>query len=152
MSKVDEFETYSANLDKIYNSKRKNLSIVLYEEPSHYAKLTSELVEKHFFDKVIFTNGSCGDPYKKQELNYFSNKNIFVGGMYNGLCLSNAISEIKENTTARKIVPIKQISLNTWARMREQYTIFPNKVVFLTNSQMPLKTRNLDDFFNKFFE
>jgi hypothetical protein len=129
MSKIQEFSQYKNRLEKIFDSK-KDISLVLFEEPKNYSEFTYELVEKNFFDRVIFTNGSSGEPYRKNEIDYFENKNVFIGGMYNGLCLSNAIGEINEKVPVEKIIPIREISLNTWFRMKEQGSVFPKKISF----------------------
>jgi len=149
MSKIQEFSQYKNRLKKIFNSK-KDISLILFEEPENYFKFTYNLVEKNFFDKVIFTNGSSGEPYRNNEIDYFENKNIFAGGMYNGLCLSRAITEIKKKVHIEKIFPIREICLNNWFRMKQQGTVFPKKISFLEGEAF--NTINFESFSEYFLE
>jgi hypothetical protein len=149
MSKIPEFKGYKNRLEKIFKKSEK-ISLVLYEEATHYSKFTYKIVEKNIFDKVMFTKGSFGELHNKKNLNYFENKNIFIGGMYNGLCLSSAISEINQKLKIKKITSIREISLNNWFKMREQSSVFPKKIINFNNEVIDII--NFEKFYNKFFK
>lgn len=148
-----EFKTYYSNLKKIWKPK-KDLSLVLYEDPESYAKKTSELVKEGIFDKVIFSEDSSGRPHSIWDLSYFNNKNVFIGGLYNGQCLYEAIREIFENSTVKKITPIKELVMDSCAFVGEHDSLFPSEVFYKKSYNSPLdsmKPRSFGEFYQQFF-
>lgn len=106
-----DFEEYTKKLDFVLDNSYKDFSLVLYDSYLSYIARTGKLAEKGYFDKILFSNQDSGEPINKHELNYFNKKIVYVAGLYNGDCLSRAITEIKENSVSRKVKAIKDLIL-----------------------------------------
>jgi hypothetical protein len=108
---LKDFNDYFEKLNFVLHNSYPNFSLVLYDSHLGYLSKTGKLAEKGCFDKIFFSEQDSGKPVNKQELNYFNKKKVFVGGVYNGGCLSRAITEIRENSIPKKIRSIKDLVL-----------------------------------------
>ena len=151
-----DFKKYFENLE-ILEKNRRDLSIILYESPPHYTKSTYLLAEEGFFDKIIFTKLDSGDPHSVWDLNCLNGKNIYLGGMYNGLCVSGALTNILNYSKPSKIIPLKELVLNSTqiSKTRCKNSFFP-EYVYYRDSKLPvsrqIKTSSFEEFKETFFK
>ena len=74
------------------------MGVVALESMPHYAAVTSRLLEEGMVDRVIFTRDNYGFAHSPQELRVFGGKTLFYGGLFNGVCVSEAIFELEHRT------------------------------------------------------
>jgi len=109
---MDLFET---------NLPHNSVGLVILDTIHHYAAATSLLLERGKIDAVIFTLHDDGYPVKPFELEQFSEKDIYVGGCYNGRdrydrkgCLTRSIGMIRKKVQSEEqIWAISDLILNT---------------------------------------
>jgi len=97
------------------------VGLVILDTIHHYAAATSLLLERGQIDAIIFTLHDDGYPVIPSELEQFSEKDIYVGGCYNGRdlydrkgCLTRSIGMIRKKVQSEEqIWAISDLILNT---------------------------------------
>ena len=115
--KAPEINRYFSNVEKILTKRLPKYSVVLLEDSISYASYSSKLVEGkvedggfHLFNNIILTNKGETKPINNA-LYLFYNKEVFIGGCYNGSHVSKAISSIKKRS--KKVYSIKDLVLES---------------------------------------
>lgn len=107
-----DFNKYYEKLNFVLNNSNPDFSLVLYDSYLNYLTRTGKLVEEGHFDKVIFSeqlDGFLINNFGIKE--YFENKKIFIGGLYNQSFIGKAITEIKENSSPKRVRGIRDLIL-----------------------------------------
>ncbi|MFA5405966.1 MAG: hypothetical protein WC307_01255 [Candidatus Nanoarchaeia archaeon] len=99
-------------INLLRNHNKKKIGIAIMETLHHYAATTSLLLEEGLINEVIITEYSNSKPINNNSLSNFKNKNIFLGGGYNGRCLLSAILLIK-NIHPKQLWGIKDLIINS---------------------------------------
>jgi len=106
-------EKYLDDLFKVFKSgERRGVDILIVEDPRDYASATSLLLEKGLVNGVLFTEEDYGYLAKGEDLLIPHDKNIFIGGGYNGRCLSSFIRYYLELIGHKRILAIRDLVVN----------------------------------------
>lgn len=94
------------------NLPREKTGIVVLDSLHYYAAATSLLLESGAIDHVIITEAQSGEPLDERDLKLLSGKRIFVGGGYNGRCLSISNEYVGRKARAHDFWAIHDLIIN----------------------------------------
>ena len=152
-NKSEEINKYFFNLESILKKRLGDYTLALFEDVISYASHSGKLAEgslkdnePRLFDNIILTKQNSIKPLNDPFLHSFFNKEIYIGGCYNGSYLSRAINII--NCKAKSIYAIQDLTIED---PENSYINILSKKVYDWNDDL-IKSIPLKKFINQNLE
>jgi len=124
-------------------NKRRSLdaNIAIFDTAHFYADCTSNLLKKGIVDAVYFTGYDNGVLEIKSDLEYFKDKNIFLGGAFNAKCLSRNITAFINEIGSEHVWALRDLILN---HPDDYKSLKPKEIIYFTKNSNSIKNLSHD--------